>query len=243
LHDGSTGAFRCSAWSLEKVELQITATDQAKLEQNPWHAADVPGTVILNDTGRWVYPTTLTGVNYRGSCRLHELIMYNHPNRLWKIKFDNAKPYRRMQEWNFDRLDESFTGSMENESLRYKLALDLKSIQSLLYLLNKLPDNQFADSIYRHFDIKNYIKCLVVANFICHSDGFPLRGKNFWLYCNPRYNRWSFHPWDLHSTFITQVNTLNQMGPECTIINVAYLSRSRSCETTKDRPLYDRLLN
>jgi hypothetical protein len=90
---------------------------------------------------------------------------------------------------------------------------DYTSVRDLVIHINFTPNEVFMDSLERHFDTDAFISYLVVSNFISNWDGYPHRGKNYWLYQDAsRDNMFSFIPWDLDATFGIQIHDWNQMG-------------------------------
>ena len=90
---------------------------------------------------------------------------------------------------------------------------DYTSVRDLIIHINFTPNGEFMDSLERHFDTDAFLDYLVVSNFISNWDGYPHRGKNYWLYQDPaRDNMFSFIPWDLDATFAIQTHDWNQMG-------------------------------
>ena len=90
---------------------------------------------------------------------------------------------------------------------------DYTSVRDLVIHINFTPNEVFMDSLERHFDTEGFISYLVISNFISNWDGYPHRGKNYWLYQDPsRENIFSFIPWDLDATFGIQTHDWNQMG-------------------------------
>ncbi len=92
---------------------------------------------------------------------------------------------------------------------------DYRSVRDLIIHINFTPNEAFMDSLERHFDVDAFLSFLVVSNFISNWDGYPHRGKNYWLYQDPaRENMFSFIPWDLDATFGIQIHDWNKMGTE-----------------------------
>ncbi len=78
---------------------------------------------------------------------------------------------------------------------------DYSSIREFTSLINHTPDNEFEQTILENFDVEEFIKYMVVANFIANWDSYPFRPKNYFLYDNPEDDKWHFIPWDLDGTF------------------------------------------
>ncbi len=135
-------------------------------------------------------------------------------------------------------------------------AADYGSIRNFIKILNeKTPDNQFADTIDKYFDVVTFLKYLIVANYSDFWDGYPNRAKNYWLYLNPHTGKWVFIPWDLDETFNPVRALYNNMGTEChylfmyneTNLNnyytTIYLINDNGKSEITPRPLFTRIMN
>ena len=132
---------------------------------------------------------------------------------------------------------------------------DFSSLRNFIKILNETPDNQFADTIDRYFDVVTFLKYLVVANYMDFWDGYPNRAKNYWLYLDPRTGKWVFIPWDMDATFDPVRAFYNNMGTECnylfmyneTNLSNYYTTLYQTSDNGKSeitpRPLFTRIMN
>ena len=132
---------------------------------------------------------------------------------------------------------------------------DYSSIRSFIKMLNETPDNQFADTIDKYFDVVTFLKYLIVANYMDFWDGYPNRAKNYWLYFNPHTDKWVFIPWDMDATFEPVRAFYNNMGTECdylfmydeTDLKKYYTTLYQTSDNGKSeitpRPLFTRIMN
>jgi spore coat protein CotH len=128
-------------------------------------------------------------------------------------------------------------------------ATDYSSIRKFTEMINFTPDEDFEVMVKNNFAWENFIRYLVVSNFISNWDGYPQRPKNSWLYHNPKDGKWNFVPWDLDATFepITVGANLgmNMMGQYCSILH--YMDEYEpyqpgAASETKERPLVWRMM-
>lgn len=122
---------------------------------------------------------------------------------------------------------------------------DYSSIRRFIYQLNFIEDEHFVDSIQTLFEVDEFIRYLVVQNFISHWDSYPQRPKNYWLYQNPETDKWSFIPWDLDNTFQNGYGNLNKMGNDVSVFYQfdSYESiGSKHEQEYNERPLVRRLM-
>jgi spore coat protein CotH len=126
---------------------------------------------------------------------------------------------------------------------------DYSSIRNFLELINFTPDDAFEQMLKTNFAWENFIRYLVVSNFISNWDGYPQRPKNNWLYHNPKDGKWNFIPWDMDATFepVTVGPNLgmNMMGQHCSIFY--YMDEYEpyqpgASSETKERPLVWRMM-
>jgi hypothetical protein len=132
---------------------------------------------------------------------------------------------------------------------------DYRSLRNFIKILNETPDNQFADTIDKYFDVLAFLKYLTVANYMDFWDGYPNRAKNYWLYLNPHTNKWVFIPWDMDESFNPVKVLFNNMGTECnylfmyneTNLSKYYTSLYQTSDNGKSeitpRPLFTRIMN
>ncbi|MDP3441559.1 MAG: CotH kinase family protein, partial [Ignavibacteria bacterium] len=126
---------------------------------------------------------------------------------------------------------------------------DYRSIREFTEMANFTPDETFEATIKSNFAWENFIRYLVVSNFISNWDGYPQRPKNSWLYHNPADGKWNFIPWDMDATFepVTVGPNLgmNMMGQDCSIFH--YMDEYEPYQPghaseTKERPLVWRMM-
>jgi spore coat protein CotH len=128
---------------------------------------------------------------------------------------------------------------------------DYSSVRKFTEMLNWTPDESIGDSIKKNFAWENFIRYLVVSNFVSNWDGYPQRPKNSWLYHNPADKKWNFVPWDMDATFNTWNGTLpnnmsiNMMGKYCSVFY--YMDKYEpytpgAANETKERPLVWRMM-
>ncbi len=126
---------------------------------------------------------------------------------------------------------------------------DYSSIRRFTEMVNLTPDESFEVTLKSNFAWENFIRYLVVSNFISNWDGYPQRPKNSWLYQNPADGKWNFIPWDLDATFepVTVGTNLgmNMMGQYCSIFH--YMDEYEpyqpgASSETKERPLVWRIM-
>jgi spore coat protein CotH len=126
---------------------------------------------------------------------------------------------------------------------------DYSSIRKFTEMINFTPDETFEMTLKNNFAWENFIRYLVVSNFISNWDGYPQRPKNSWLYQNPADGKWNFIPWDLDATFqpwdIGPNLGLNMMGQYCSIFY--YMDKYEPYQPgdqteTKERPLVWRMM-
>jgi hypothetical protein len=132
---------------------------------------------------------------------------------------------------------------------------DYSSIRNFIKILNETPDNQFADTIDKYFDVVTFLKYLTVANYMDFWDGYPNRAKNYWLYLNPHTGKWVFIPWDMDAAFDPVRAFYNNMGTECNYLfmydetdlkryyTTLYQTSDNGKSEITPRPLFTRIMN
>ena len=127
--------------------------------------------------------------------------------------------------------------------------LDYSSIRRFTEMINHTPDETFEVTLKNNFAWENFIRYLVVSNFISNWDGYPQRPKNSWLYLNPKDSKWNFIPWDMDATFepitVGPNPGMNMMGQYCSIFH--YMDEYEPYQPghvseTKERPLVWRMM-
>jgi spore coat protein H len=68
-------------------------------------------------------------------------------------------------------------------------------------LVNQPDDATFNQKIGEFLDIDEFLRFAAVNSLISNLDGFFAGGHNYFLYLNPKDNRFHFMPWDLDVTF------------------------------------------
>jgi len=122
-------------------------------------------------------------------------------------------------------------------------SLDYSSIREFLTWVNQSTDSEFAQGLEARFDVPTFIRYLVVSNFAGHWDGFPNRGKNFWLYQSSVDSKWHFIPWDVDATFQPITYCLNNMGANAGLFFMNWPANyCPSTPETKARPLFTRMM-
>lgn len=121
-------------------------------------------------------------------------------------------------------------------------SLDYSRLRRFIVWINRSTDEEFRQGLRERFDLDRFLRYLVVSNFIGHWDGYPNRGKNYWLYQDPADSVWSMIPWDVDASFQTGAACLNNMG---TNAGLFFMSWPRNyCgnkKETKERPLFERI--
>ena len=85
-----------------------------------------------------------------------------------------------------------------------KLALNVSQQRRVLEtakLLTEASDRDFSRRASEYFDFDEVARFVAVNSLISSYDGFLNNGQNFYLYLDPRSNRFGFIPWDLDSAW------------------------------------------
>lgn len=121
-------------------------------------------------------------------------------------------------------------------------SLDFSRLRRFAVWLNRSGDLEFQAGLRGRFALEAFIRYLVVSNFAGHWDGYPNRGKNYWLYQNPSDSAWTLFPWDVDATFQSSTSCLDNMGPDAGLFFMSwpadYCGNPRE---TKRRPLLERI--
>lgn len=93
-------------------------------------------------------------------------------------------------------------------------ALDYSSIREFTHFIDQSSSAEFEQGIEEKFDVQEFIRYLVISNFIANWDSYPFRPKNFSLYQSPQDGKWHYIPWDLDGTFQVKKgkNTIGTTG-------------------------------
>ncbi|MBM3839048.1 MAG: hypothetical protein FJ398_13980 [Verrucomicrobia bacterium] len=67
----------------------------------------------------------------------------------------------------------------------------------LARLVTKASDDEFAARIGEFIDLEEFARFLACEVMLAHYDGILAQGQNFFLYLDPRSNRFGFTPWDM----------------------------------------------
>ncbi len=122
-------------------------------------------------------------------------------------------------------------------------SLDHSALREWIEWIDRSTDAEFEQGLPARFDVHAFLRFLVVGNFVGYWDGYPNRGKNYWLYRDPANGRWSFIPWDVDATFETGRNCLDNMGVSAGLF---FMNWPRTyCPNkleTKSRPLFERIM-
>lgn len=68
-------------------------------------------------------------------------------------------------------------------------------------LINHAEDARFAKEIAEYLDVDNFLRYAAVTSLTGNLDSFLGLGHNYFLYLNPKTNRFHFIPWDLDLSF------------------------------------------
>jgi hypothetical protein len=122
-------------------------------------------------------------------------------------------------------------------------SLDYSRLRRFLMWVNQSSDTEFEQGLAARFDLHAFLRYLVVVNFVGHWDGYPNRGKNYWLYQSPSDSVWHLFPWDVDATFQGTALCLDNMGPTAGLF---FMEWPRTyCPNkleTKERPLFERVM-
>lgn len=122
-------------------------------------------------------------------------------------------------------------------------SLDYSRLRGFITWINHSDDAEFEQGLPTRFDLHAFLRYLVVANFVGHWDGYPNRGKNYWLYQSPSDSIWHLFPWDVDATFQSTATCLDNMGPTAGLF---FMERPKAyCPNkleTKERPLFERIM-
>lgn len=120
---------------------------------------------------------------------------------------------------------------------------DYSSIRNFTQFIDKTSDADFEKNIEHYFDVDEFIRYLIVANFSSNWDSYPFRPKNYFLYQNPKDGLWHFIPWDLDGTFqeVGGKNTIGLTGSVFHYFDGVEPYKYEANETL-DRPLVWRLM-
>jgi len=64
-------------------------------------------------------------------------------------------------------------------------------------LVNKGSDEQFKKEIASYLDVDRFLRFMAASVALSTMDSFIGLGHNYYLYLNPKTNKWVFMPWDL----------------------------------------------
>jgi len=121
-------------------------------------------------------------------------------------------------------------------------SFDYAKLREFLVWVNRSSDAEFEQGLPSRFDLPAFLRYLVVANFASHWDGYPNRGKNYWLYLDPSDGRWRMMPWDADGTFQSETWCLDNMGPSAGLFFMEWPARyCPNVLETRSRPLLERV--
>jgi len=122
-------------------------------------------------------------------------------------------------------------------------SLDYSRLREFIVWVNRSSDADFEKGLPERFDLNAFLRYLVVTNFTSQWDGYPNRGKNFWLYLNPADGRWSMIPWDIDATFQSTPWCLDNMGPSAGLFFMEWPAKyCPNALETRSRPLLERVM-
>ena len=125
------------------INLVLDAAALARLDADPFHAADERG-VFIDDDG----VSHEVDISYRGAYALLNVMSY-YDLRNWKIKFDGDDRYQDRREWNFN-YEPHFQQKLAYDLLRFAgvavpgaqhVVLELNGEHQGVYLQYEDPDN------------------------------------------------------------------------------------------------------
>lgn len=122
-------------------------------------------------------------------------------------------------------------------------SLNYSALRQWIEWIDSSSDAEFERGLPERFEVHAFIRYLVVANFVGHWDGYPNRGKNYWLYRDPSSGKWNIIPWDMDATFGTGKNCLDNMGVSAGLFFMNW--PKTYCPNkleTKSRPLFERVM-
>ena len=76
-----------------------------------------------------------------------------------------------------------------------------KRLVEFTRLINKADEAEFRKSVGDYLDLDNFARCLAANAALASMDGFLGMGHNYYLYLNPKTNKFVFVPWDLDLAF------------------------------------------
>ena len=76
-----------------------------------------------------------------------------------------------------------------------------KRLQRLAWLIDKGDDATFAKEIRSFVDLDNFLKFVAVTGLVSNLDSFIGLGHNYYMYLDPRSNKFNWIPWDLNLAF------------------------------------------
>ena len=79
--------------------------------------------------------------------------------------------------------------------------LEMKRVVEFAKLISKGDDDAFKKQIGDYLDLDNFLRFTAVNTMMPNTDSFFTTGHNFYIYLNPKTNRFAFMPWDLDISF------------------------------------------
>jgi len=122
-------------------------------------------------------------------------------------------------------------------------SLDYSNLREFVVWLNRSTDAEFEQGLLARFDLYAFLRYLVVSNYVGHWDGYPNRGKNFWLYRTPSDGIWHLFPWDVDASFQSTLFCLDNMGVSAGLFFMAWPANyCGNVLETRMRPLFERVM-
>lgn len=130
--------------TVRTVNIEIDAAAMARLDADPYHAADERGSFVDEDGVRHE-----VDLNYRGAYALLSVMTY-YDLRNWKVKFDADDAYMDRREWNFN-YEPHVRAQLAFDLLRFAgvavpeaehVVLQVNGVYAGVYLQYADPDNK-----------------------------------------------------------------------------------------------------
>ncbi len=119
-------------------------------------------------------------------------------------------------------------------------ARDRQRLIDFIKLVNFADDERFRKEIGAYLDFDAFARYLAANTVMVNLDSFMGLGHNYYLYLNPKTNKFHFLPWDLNHSFggLTMLGSATQLMD----LSVAqpYTGRNRLIERLMEMPQWDR---
>jgi hypothetical protein len=102
----------------------------------------------------------------------------------------------------------SYTGQ-ERYELKYQGSGDgsFNDLAAFINIINNTPDQTFATTIRKHFEVDDFLKRLALDVLTANWDGYWGNYNNYYLYRHPGTGKWHYIPYDKDNTFSIQWKT------------------------------------